>query len=181
MRGIVINQFFFVFEISVYFFSFNLVKLLSHNINGPGIVVCFETFLKVRTYECDSYGHVNNATFLNYCEFARVEFLQKLGYNLDNLKQKGFVLPIVKIEIEYKIPVFANDELRITVEWKSRGKSSSVFQQEIYRKSDTVLIARAYVTWVITDLKGKPIEIPLELLDSFKSMFGELPPIKTTK
>jgi len=144
-------------------------------------MICFETFLKVRTYELDSYGHVNNSTFLNYCEFARVEFLQKLGYNLESLKEKGFILPIVKIEIEYKLPVFANDELRLTIEWKSRGKSSSVFQQDIFRKEDNKLTASALVTWVVTDLKGMPIKIPDELLNRYKLMFGALPPIINSK
>ena len=65
-------------------------------------MIHFETDIKARTYECDLYGHVNNATFLNYCELARVEFLEHLGFTLQTLKESGFILPIVKIEIEGK-------------------------------------------------------------------------------
>ena len=34
-----------------------------------------ESTLTTRSYECDSYGHVNNAVYLNYLEFARIRFL----------------------------------------------------------------------------------------------------------
>ena len=138
-------------------------------------MISFETILKVRTYECDFYGHVNNATFLNYCEYARVEFLHFLGYNLENLKQKGFVLPIVKIEIEYKEPVFADEVLKLKIEWISRGRSSSTFKQDIIRQRDNSLVAQAYVTWVVTDLKGKPISIPKELLERVNEKYSQLP------
>lgn len=139
-------------------------------------MIFFQTSLKVRTYECDFYGHVNNATFLNYCEYARVDFLSYLGYNLQVLKDKGFLLPIVKIEIEYKQPVVADETLRITVKWLHRGRSSSVFEQEIYKENDQRLAARALVTWVVTDLSGKPISIPVEMLEKIQDRYGELPP-----
>jgi YbgC/YbaW family acyl-CoA thioester hydrolase len=139
----------------------------------------FKTRLRVRTYECDSYGHVNNATFLNYCEVARVELLEKMGYDLVGLKKVGFLLVIVKIEIEYTKPAYANDELEVTVDWIERGKTSATFGQEIYNLNKNELIARAKIIWVATDLKGKPITIPDILLDSYRKTFGGLPSIKT--
>jgi YbgC/YbaW family acyl-CoA thioester hydrolase len=137
----------------------------------------FKTKLKVRTYECDSYGHVNNATFLNYCEFARVELLEKMGYDLAGLKNAGFLLVIVKIEIEYKKPAYANDELEISVNWIERGKTSAAFEQKIHNRKNDALIARARIIWVSTDLKGKPIAIPDVLIDSYKKNFGNIPPL----
>lgn len=139
-------------------------------------MISFEKDIKARSYECDLYGHVNNAAFLNYCEFARVEFLESMGYNLQGLQKAGFLLPIVKIEIEYKAPVYTGDELTVTVEWLRRGKSSSTFGQKIIKKASGKLAASVMITWVVTDLKGKPISIPQELLDRTQERFGELPP-----
>jgi YbgC/YbaW family acyl-CoA thioester hydrolase len=141
-------------------------------------MICFETSLKVRTYECDSYGHVNHANFLNYCEVARIEFLAALGYDLKGLMKDGLLLPIVKIEIEYKQPAYANQELRLTLEWLNRGKSSAVFRQDIYNKEKNSLVARVHVTWVSTDLRGKPITIPEELIQRYKKFTGRVPPQK---
>ncbi len=141
---------------------------------------CFETTLKVRSYECDLYGHVNNATFLNYLEYARVEFLNEMGFDLESLKKIGFLLPIVRIEIEYKDAVFAGEHLKITIRWLQRGRSSSTFKQEIIRISDDKLISLAFVTWVVTDLRGKPISIPDVLTEAYQKKFGDLPPKKTS-
>ena len=141
-------------------------------------MIYFETELKVRSYECDLYGHVNNAAFLNYCEFARVEFLEAMDYSLQGLQQAGFVMPIAKIEIEYKIPAFTGETLVVSAEWILRGKTSAVFEQKINKKKDGKLVARVLVTWVATDLKSKPIAIPQELLNRTKERFGDLPPLK---
>lgn len=138
----------------------------------------FKTRLRVRTYECDTYGHVNNATFLNYCEVARVDLLEKMGYDLASLKKAGFLLVIVKIEIEYIKSAYANDELEVTVNWIERGKTSATFGQEIYNLRKHELLAKAKIIWVATDLTGKPIAIPDLLLDSYQKEFGGLPSIK---
>ena len=130
----------------------------------------FSTSLRVRTYECDLYGHVNNAVFLNYFETARVEFLYYLGFSLQSLKKEGFLLPIVKIEIEYKKPAFPGDRLELAIEWTKKGTTSAVFHQEAVR--DGEVVAAADVTWVVTDLRGKPIEFPSTLLRAFEEKVG---------
>ncbi len=136
----------------------------------------YRSHLKVRTYECDIYGHVNNAAFLNYCEFARVEFLNAMGYDLQSLMKSGFLLPIVKIEIEFKKPAFPGDNLQITVQWIERGRTSSVFLQEIHDNKGQ-LLAMARITWVVTDLKGKPISIPSEIIMAYEKTFDVQAPM----
>lgn len=132
----------------------------------------FSTKLNVRTYECDLYGHVNNATFLNYLEYGRVEFLKKMGYSLHSLREMGILLLILKIEIEYKKPAYPGDDLVITIDWIKRGNSSAVFNQRIIREADDQTVADALVTWVVTDMKGKPMAVPAELTESFRQAFG---------
>lgn len=135
----------------------------------------FQASIKVRSYECDIYGHVNNATFLNYLEYGRVELLDKLGYSLESLKKEGFLLPIIKIEIEYKQQLLMGDHLTITVAWESRGRSSATFRQQIIKKSSNALVASAIVTWVATDLTGTPIQIPQGFIDHYESSFQPVP------
>jgi len=141
-------------------------------------MIYYETLLKVRSYECDLYGHVNNAVYLNYLEAARVEFLSTMGLTLQALKESGFLLPIIKIEIEYKKPLFAEDEIKVTVQWLLRGKSSSVFEQKIIHTQSGEVAAKAKITWATINLKGKPIPIPETLLQRVQNTFNELPPLK---
>ena len=141
-------------------------------------MIYYETQLKARSYECDLYGHINNAVYLNYLEAARVEFLSEMGLTLQALKEAGFLLPIIKIEIEYKRPLYAEDEIIVTVNWLQRGKSSSLFEQRIIHRQSGQVAAKAKITWATINLQGKPIPLPDDLLQRVQDKFRELPPLK---
>ena len=114
--------------------------------------------LKVRTYECDSYGHVNNANYLNYLEFARYEMLRDFGFDYAAMINAGYGIYVARIEIDYKKPAFSDDELLIKSWPVKKGAVSGVISQEIRRGDD--LLAEAKVTWAFVDSKGMPVKIP---------------------
>ena len=117
--------------------------------------------IKVRTYECDSYGHVNNANYLNYLEFARVEFLNDTGFDYDKLRRQGFGLLVREIRIRYLLPVSSGETITITSTPIKKGALSGTFSQVIKNGSgDTVVDAE--VSWAFVNGEGKPIRIPEE-------------------
>lgn len=120
----------------------------------------FQSTHKVRAYECDFYGHVNNAIYLNYLEFARMEVLEALGLSLRKLKEQDVALVIYRIDISYKFPAVLDDILQIRTTVKSHTNTVCTFRQEICRSGDEKLLAEADVTWVCTNLQGRPIRIP---------------------
>ncbi len=127
----------------------------------------FTLKFKVRSYECDSYGHVNNAVYLHYLECARMSALEENGFTLNTMKQKGYCVVVRRIEIDYKYPLFMNDIITIETfisEWRN---TSGTFTQQIFNEEDEQLVAEAKVTWVFTNLTGKPIPIPEEIKLAF--------------
>jgi acyl-CoA thioester hydrolase len=114
--------------------------------------------LTVRTYECDSYGHVNNANYLNYLEFARYEFLKDIDFDYPEMVKAGYGIYIARIEIDYKKPAFADDTLEIRSWSIKKGAVSGTLAQEIWRGED--LLIQAKVTWAFVDSKGMPAKIP---------------------
>ena len=50
---------------------------------------CFELEMKVRDYECDMQGIVNNANYQHYLEHARHEFLQSTGTAFVDMREQG--------------------------------------------------------------------------------------------
>ncbi|MEW5816338.1 MAG: thioesterase family protein [Spirochaetota bacterium] len=117
--------------------------------------------ITVRSYELDSYNHVNNAVYLNYLEFARMELLKSIKFDLNSLHRKGYAMIVAKINIAYKKPAGLNDTLLIKTIPHKLGKTSGVFKQIITRGSTP--ICEAEVTWVLVDDKGRPSRIPAEL------------------
>jgi len=120
-----------------------------------------ECTLQVRTYECDSYGHVNNANYLNYLEVARYEHLKDVGFDYDKAIEAGYGVFIARIEIDYLKPATTDDVL-IVKSWPiKKGAVSGVIAQEIRRGED--ILARAKVTWAFVNAKtGMPVKIPPE-------------------
>lgn len=119
------------------------------------------TELTTRTYECDSYGHINNAIYLNYLEYARIQFLNDLPISYDELRRKGIGFVVTRICIDYRLQVGNGERLRIDT-WTLRKQNVRVvFRQNIYRGGD--LVAEAEVTWACINEQGKPVRIPAEL------------------
>jgi len=119
-----------------------------------------ESSLQVRTYECDSYSHVNNANYLNYLEFARCQFLKDVGFDYQKAVKSGYGVYVARVEIDYKKPAFLDDILVIKTRPAKKGAVSGVLAQEIWRGDD--LLAVAKVTWAFVDSRGAPVKIPAE-------------------
>ena len=120
-----------------------------------------ESTLTTRSYECDSYGHINNSVYLNYLEFARIRFLNSLEVPYEELRRRGVGLVVVRICIDYRVPVGSEAKLRIVTRPLKKQRARIVFLQSIWLDSE--LIAEAEVTWACVNELGKPIRIPPEL------------------
>ena len=119
--------------------------------------------LKVRSYECDSYGHVNNAVYLNFLEYARMEFLNDSGFDYNGVTKAGYSLYVTRIDISYKQSCWLNDEIYI-ISWPVKlGAVSGMFHQVVQKKDGTVAAA-ADVSWAIVDKNGKPSRLPPEFM-----------------
>ena len=114
----------------------------------------FEHRLKVRDYECDVQGHVNNANYQHYFEVTRHEFLEKVGLNFHQLHLQGIDAVVARVDIRYKIPLIGMDEFVCTVKQIERQNVKYIFHQEIYRVSDNALCAKAKIE-VVNLVNGK--------------------------
>jgi acyl-CoA thioester hydrolase len=117
-----------------------------------------QTTLAVRSYECDSYGHVNNAVYLNYLELARHEMLAALGMNFAALRSAGFGLVVARIDIRYRRPAVEGDALTILSRATKRLRVGGIIAQRILKGEE--LIAEADVTWVSIDGRGRAAPLP---------------------
>jgi acyl-CoA thioester hydrolase len=119
-----------------------------------------ECRLTVRTYECDSYGHVNNANYLHYLEFGRHEYLRTIGFDYPKAVKAGYGIYIARVEIDYKKPATTDDELVIQSWPVKKGAVSGVIAQKITRGEDTIVEAK--VTWAFVNSSGNPVKLPPE-------------------
>ncbi|HHU36046.1 MAG TPA: acyl-CoA thioesterase [Treponema sp.] len=117
--------------------------------------------LTVRSYELDAYNHVNNAIYLQYLEYGRMEFLKEINFDYIGLTKAGYALFITRVDIHYRKPAYLFDELSIEVEPTKLGNVSGIFSQRILNQHGEVC-TEAEVTWCCTNADGKPTKIPQE-------------------
>lgn len=111
---------------------------------------------KVRDYECDIQGVVNNANYQHYLEHARHELLLSKGISFLQLHEEGIDLIVTKIEIEYKYPLKSRDTFVVRTNIQRVGNIRLLFSQDIFRLPDKKLIAKASVIGVSTK-NGRPV------------------------
>lgn len=55
----------------------------------------------IMEHHLDTFGHVNNATYLQIYEEARWQFITDNGYGLDKVKSSGFGPVILEINVRF--------------------------------------------------------------------------------
>ena len=70
----------------------------------------FELKMKVRDYECDLQGIVNNANYQHYIEHTRHEFLSSVGVSFAQLHQQGIDPVVARLNMAFKTPLTSGDE-----------------------------------------------------------------------
>ena len=107
----------------------------------------YELKMKVRDYECDIEGIVNNANYQHYMEHTRHEFLLEAGISFADMHNQGIDAVVARITIAYKTPLRSRDEFLSCLNIKQEGVRY-VFHQDIYRLPDMKLAARGTVDTV---------------------------------
>ncbi len=108
---------------------------------------------KVRDYELDCLGIVNNATFINYIEQARNDYARTIGIDFVEYHQQGYDFVVAGIEIQYRRPLKANNEFYVTIELTAFTDKRIHFEQQIKLKTLDKLAATALVTVACVDQK----------------------------
>lgn len=122
--------------------------------------------VRVRHYEMDSAGHVNNAVYLHYVEDAAIEHARALGFDEARWREIGGVWVVRRHEIDYKLPAVAGDELDVTTRIVGMERVQATRRTQIVRARDRALIAEAVTYWVWVGLDGRPRRLPAEVLAS---------------
>jgi len=114
----------------------------------------FELDFKVRDYECDMAGIVNNSVYLNYLEHARHEFIKSIGLDFKELLNAGIFAVVAHADLSYKTPLRSGDCFTIKIRVEHSGVRY-LFYQDIYRFPDNKLCLKGVIT-TTTLINGKP-------------------------
>lgn len=130
---------------------------------------------RVRYSEVDMQGVVFNAHYLTYCDTAITEFMRSLEYvyTIESVKETGEDFHLVKSLIEYKVPIYFDDELEVGVRAGRIGRTSLTWEIGMFRKGEERLLATGEIVWVHVNLaEHRPIALPEVLIERLQEIVG---------
>lgn len=107
----------------------------------------YELKMKVRDYECDLQGIVNNANYQHYIEHTRHEFLAFTGISFAGLHEQGIDPVVARLNMAFKTPLKSGDEFVSKLYLKKEG-IKYVFYQDIFRLPDMKVVIKSTVETV---------------------------------
>lgn len=120
----------------------------------------FRIELKVRDYECDLQGIVNNGVYFNYLEHARHEFLHANKVDFAKLAADKINLVVIRSELDYKASLVPGDEFYVEVVPERLSKLKFAFRQRVIRKQDEKTVLEGLVIGTSVNEKGRPFLPP---------------------
>lgn len=107
----------------------------------------FSLEMKVRDYEIDCEGIVNNANYLHYLEHTRHEFCDMAGFSFKDMQKRGIDPVLSRIEVDYKTPLRSGDTM-ISRLWVEMQGVRFIFHQDIFNKATGDVAVKAIVSCV---------------------------------
>jgi acyl-CoA thioester hydrolase len=115
--------------------------------------------LIIRESHLDTFGHVNNATYLQLFEEARWELITNNGYGLNMIRKTGHGPVILEVTIKFLRELKLRDKIKITTEMIRYEAKIGVLKQKVYRENDE-LACEADFTFALFDTLQRKIVLP---------------------
>jgi acyl-CoA thioester hydrolase len=109
--------------------------------------------LRVRFVEVDRQGILHNSHYLVYFGIALNEYYRVLGFDrIAAGETSGSALHVVSAAVEYRAPLFFDEEVDIGVRIARLGRSSATFAYAIFKADAHLAAATGQQVWVNTDI-----------------------------
>jgi len=120
---------------------------------------------RIYGYECDIYGHLNNANYLQLLESARSEALFDMNLAQSDLQQKGVQLFVHYVEMSFIKAIDHDERITVTSCFTEMNRIKGKWNQEIYNAAGEKCFA-ANITIVFAS-EGKAKRLPTEVYELF--------------
>jgi len=110
-----------------------------------------KTEIKVRFYEIDSMGILWHGHYVKYFEDGRENFGKEYDLGYFQVYEKGFMIPIVKVDCSFKKPIKYGDNVIVETTYVECKAAKIKFSYKIYNKETEMTYATGSSEQVFLD------------------------------
>ena len=117
----------------------------------------------------DHAGVMWHGSYLNFLEEGRIDALSKVGMSYSELSKEGFEIPVISLEIKYKISFFHGEKILLLSKFKLENKIR-LNCKTLFLKSNGDIGAESKVGLVVVRKRNKSIKLARELPGQIKNV-----------
>ena len=128
--------------------------------------------LPIRVYfqDTDAGGVVYHASYVNFMERARTEWLRSFGFsNTGLMKELGVVFVVRSLKRDYLKPALLDDLLTVSAHLTEIGRSRLTLHQTTMRGDEVLVEGEIHLVSIALDT-FKPVSVPEVLREQWKSL-----------
>lgn len=121
-----------------------------------------EVLIDIPFHDVDLTGVAWHGHYAKYCEIARCALLDKVAYNYKEMKESGFLWPVIELKLRYAHPARLGQKIKV----------KAILREFELRLKIDYLIADAETGARLS--KGHTIQVPVDM-QTQKMVFGAPP------
>jgi len=121
---------------------------------------------KIYGYECDIYGHMNNAAYLQMLEAARSDALVEMEMPIAKLMQMDIQLFVLHYELDYLKALDLEDTVTVKSWFYEVNRLKGFWKQEVYNSANELCFVAHFT--VVHASKGKAKRLSPDVFQHFE-------------
>jgi thioesterase-3 len=109
--------------------------------------------------QLDTFGHVNNATYLEILEEARWDLMTQKGYGLKEVQERGIGPVVLDIFVAFKKELRLREKIRIETVISDYQRKIGHIDHVIFNSKNEIAVT-AKLTMGLFDLKARRLVLP---------------------
>ena len=117
----------------------------------------------------DHAGVMWHGSYLDFLEEGRIDALDKVGLSYSKLSEKGFEIPVISIQLRYKISLIHGEKVLLNSQFKLENKIRLTCKT-LFVKSNGGIAAEAIIGLVVVRKINDSIKLVRELPMQIKNI-----------
>lgn len=131
------------------------------------------TNIRIRFNETDSLGIVWHGNYISYFEDGREDFGRIHGISYLDIKELGYITPIVESSCKHRLPLKYGDIVTIETTFEDSLAAKIIFTYRIFNKNKEVVCTGKTIQVFVTDEGDLALNFP-SFFEAWKKKVGLL-------